>query len=200
MANTATGRRLTEQHRLAQLVLEAATIAQLRRIWRSLDPARLEQTTPAWLTAALAIVAIQHQASTLIARRYFQAFRIAEVGAALRAPLPEPELDRRAASTSLIVSGPVRLRKATEATLARFEPIAETEVARAGSRHAVNGGRELIRQASIQDPRARGWGRITSGRACRFCSMLAGRGAVYSDASVDFQAHDGCHCHAEPAY
>lgn len=199
MATTATGRRLTEQHRLAQLALEVATIAQLRRIWGSLDPNRLEQTTPGWLTAALAIVATQYQASALIARRYFQAFRIAEVGAAL-GDLPEPVFDRRAAATSLLVTGPVRLRRATEATLPRFEPIAQTEVARAGSRHAVNGGRETIRQASIDDRRARGWARITSGKPCRFCSLLAGRGAVYSEATVDFQAHDGCHCHAEPAY
>lgn len=199
MANTATGRRLTEQHRLAQLALEVATIAQLRRIWGSLDPNRLEQTTPGWLTAALAIVATQYQASALIARRYFQAFRIAEVGAA-SGDLPEPVFDRRAAATSLLVTGPVRLRRATEATLPRFEPIAQTEVARAGSRHAVNGGRETIRQASLDDRRARGWARITSGKPCRFCSLLAGRGAVYSEATVDFQAHDGCHCHAEPAY
>ena len=199
MANTATGRRLTEQHRLAQLALEVATIAQLRRIWGSLDPNRLEATTPGWLTAALAIVATQYQASTLIARRYFQAFRIAEVGAAL-GDLPELVFNRQAAATSLLVTGPVRLRRATEATLPRFEPIAETEVARAGSRHAVNGGRETIRQASIEDRRARGWARITSGKPCKFCSLLAGRGAVYSEATVDFQAHDGCHCHAEPAY
>ena len=200
MANTATGRRLTEQHRLAQLALEVATIAQLRRIWGSLDPNRLEATTTGWLTAALAIIATQHQASTLIASRYFQAFRVAEVGAVFRGLLPEPEFNRRAAAASLIVSGPVRLRKATEATLPRFEQIAETEVARAGSRHAVNGGREVVRGASLADPRARGWARITSAKACRFCSLLAGRGAVYSEATVDFQAHDGCHCHAEPAY
>lgn len=200
MANTATGRRLTEQHRLAQLAVEAATIIQLRRIWGSLDPTRLVETTPGWLTSALAILADQHRASSLIATRYFQGFRLAETGSTFRGELPAAAFNRRAASTSLLVTGPVRLRRATEATLPRFEPIAEVEVARAGSRHAVNGGRETIRQASLADPRARGWGRITSTKPCRFCSMLAGRGAVYSEATVDFQAHDGCHCHAEPAY
>lgn len=199
MARTATGRRLTEQHRLAQLALEVATIAQLRRIWGSLDPNRLEQTTTGWLTAALAILATQHQASTLIAGRYFQAFRIAEVGAAFSG-IPELEFNRKAAATSLIVSGPVRLRKATEVTLPRVREVAETEVARAGSRHVLNGGRETIREASLTDPRARGWRRVTSGNACKFCQMLVGRGAVYSEASVGFQAHDGDHCQVEPAY
>jgi hypothetical protein len=30
--------------------------------------------------------------------------------------------------------------------------------------------------------------------------MLIGRGAVYTEASVDFEAHDHCHCGAEPAW
>jgi hypothetical protein len=114
--------------------------------------------------------------------------------------MPQPKLDPRLVAISLIVSGPVRLRKATELTLPRFEQIAEVEVSRAGSRHALNGGRELVREASLADARARGWARVTSGKACKFCSMLAGRGAVYSEETVDFQAHDGCHCQAEPAY
>lgn len=42
--------------------------------------------------------------------------------------------------------------------------------------------------------------RITSGTACAFCRMLAGRGAVYSENTGRFQAHDHCACTAEPDF
>lgn len=200
MAATATGRRLTEQHRLAQLAITVATIRELRKVWPLLDPGNLVASTDRWVTAALRVITAQFATSQEVAVRYFQAFRLAEIGRTFQGSIPRAAIRPKAVATSLIVSGPIRLRRATETTLPQVRRVAETEMARAGSRHAVNGGRELVRQASLADGRARGWGRITSGKACKFCSMLAGRGAVYSEASVDFQAHDGCHCQAEPAY
>jgi hypothetical protein len=41
---------------------------------------------------------------------------------------------------------------------------------------------------------------VTSGNACDFCSMLADRGAVYGEASAEFEAHDHCSCSAQPVY
>lgn len=78
--------------------------------------------------------------------------------------------------------------------------VAAAETARAAGRHAVNGGREVVREAAILDPDARGWARVTAGKACKFCQMLASRGAVYTQDTVDFQAHDGCHCMPEPVF
>lgn len=75
--------------------------------------------------------------------------------------------------------------------------------------HKLNGGltlvvgnvyRETITGSSIADPAARGWQRVADGNACGFCLMLEGRGAVYSEAGVDFGAHDHCGCTAEPAF
>ena len=40
------------------------------------------------------------------------------------------------------------------------------------------------------------WARETSGNACEFCEMLAGRGAVYASDTADFESHDNCHCMA----
>lgn len=59
--------------------------------------------------------------------------------------------------------------------------------------------RETIRLSSIEDPGAQGWQRSASG-GCAFCVMLASRGAVYSEASADFAAHDHCRCMAVPAF
>jgi hypothetical protein len=59
--------------------------------------------------------------------------------------------------------------------------------------------RLTIARSSVADPGARGWQREGSGR-CDFCQMLIGRGAVYTEASADFQSHDSCGCYATPAF
>lgn len=60
--------------------------------------------------------------------------------------------------------------------------------------------RQTIIGSSLADPGADGWQRVASTTACAFCRMLAGRGAVYSEARVDFAAHDKCLCSATPAF
>ena len=66
-------------------------------------------------------------------------------------------------------------------------------------RRIANFSRLTVAQSSIQDPQARGWMRVGAGR-CDFCAMLIGRGAVYSEASADFESHDNCNCAAAPAW
>jgi hypothetical protein len=50
------------------------------------------------------------------------------------------------------------------------------------------------------DPDAVGWQRFARGAACKFCLMLAGRGAVYRKSIVNFAAHGGCHCVSGPSF
>lgn len=66
-------------------------------------------------------------------------------------------------------------------------------------RRIANFARLTVTGSSISDPSARGWQRTGVGE-CDFCQMLLGRGAVYSEASADFEAHDHCNCGAEPAW
>lgn len=66
-------------------------------------------------------------------------------------------------------------------------------------RRIVNQSRDVVVRSSIADPSARGWMRIGSG-GCDFCAMLVGRGAVYTERSVDFKSHDHCNCNAAPAF
>lgn len=61
--------------------------------------------------------------------------------------------------------------------------------------------RYTIMGSSIADPGARGWQRVSAGNCYNgFCDMLAGRGAVYSESSVRFAAHDNCRCSVVPAW
>ena len=63
-----------------------------------------------------------------------------------------------------------------------------------------NTDRQSVTGSSVADPRARGWQRVGSGASCEFCSMLLDRGAVYSEATADFETHDHCNCGAEPVF
>lgn len=66
-------------------------------------------------------------------------------------------------------------------------------------RRIANFSRGTITGSSVADPQASGWQRVGSGE-CEFCSMLIGRGAVYSEDAADFASHDHCHCSAVPAF
>lgn len=80
-----------------------------------------------------------------------------------------------------------------ELAAARFAQLMRSEMARPY--------RDTVLSNRQRDPQAVGWMRITRGSAsCRFCRMLADRGAVYREATVRFAAHDDCMCTAAPVF
>lgn len=89
--------------------------------------------------------------------------------------------------------------------LPNYETELASEMARdalrgASTRMVMMGGRDTITYAAHVDPAAMGWERIIEPGACGFCAMLAGRGAVYKESTVDFRAHDHCHCVARVVF
>lgn len=60
--------------------------------------------------------------------------------------------------------------------------------------------RDTILTNRRQDPEAAGWRRIANPGACKFCRMLADRGAVYRRETARFASHGNCHCSAEPVF
>lgn len=67
-------------------------------------------------------------------------------------------------------------------------------------RRIANFSRYTVAESAVADPAARGWQRVGSGASCDFCQMLLGRGAVYTEATAQFESHDHCNCAAEPAW
>lgn len=59
---------------------------------------------------------------------------------------------------------------------------------------------DTMTENSAADPDAVGWRRYARPGACKFCKMLAGKGAVYSEDTARFAAHASCHCLAGPSY
>lgn len=187
-------RALTEAHKIAQGRLAARTVEQLHVVWPTLDPANVDATTKAWLAKALPVIAAHHDWSARLAAAYLTRFRTIKVGSSAPLP-PRPPLNLDAVTTSLMVTGPVALKKAID----RGEPdTAEASSSAAGMRHALSGGRDLILATALSDDRSQGWERVTSPGACDFCESIAADGPFGPGA--DFQAHDGCNCTPEPVY
>lgn len=203
MAATATARRLTEAHRLSQGRLGASTIQAVRAAFRLLDPDDLDGSVERWLRVVTPIITNQRRQSALMAANYLEAFKKLELGsdAVLRAVLADL-LPAEQIVTAMTVTGPVSIK----AAMTRGVPLgsavqtAELNTARAGLRLALGGGRDTITETTRADRQAVGWARATSGQPCPFCAMIASRGAIYSERSVQFEAHDGCACSAEPVY
>ena len=202
MAATMEARRLTEAHRLSQARLGAQTVQQMRSAWRLFDPSDIDASLDRWFRVTLPIVRTQRRTSARLAGNYLRAFKVLEIGEST-VPLQLAEtVEEQAVVTSLTVTGPASVKSAMSrgVSLVRAAETAEARTAATAMRHVLNGGRETIVNTVRAARRAAGWARTTSGRACHFCSMLASRGAVYRERSVDFEAHDHCSCGAEPIY
>jgi hypothetical protein len=203
VAATDAGARLTEAHRLAQLRIRAQMAREFLLAWRLLDPARLDATAGAWIAAVRVIVARYRSASAGLAGAYLQMFRAAETGdlTPLRVVLADP-VKVGALETSLLVTGPYALKRETAASGLTDEAIRRALAGSLGAaiRHTLDGGRATVIGTVGADERANGWRRVTDSKPCHFCALLASRGAVYSENSSDFRAHDRCGCATEPVY
>jgi hypothetical protein len=203
MSATVEGRRLTEAHRLAQSRLGAQTVQALRVLWRLLDPEDLDGSFDRWVTAVLPVLNRQHTSSATLAANYMRVFRAVELGSVARYVPVLAAFSSEQAATSLLVTGPVSVKKAMTrgVPVARAMATAEASSSGAGLRVALDGGRGTITESIATDREALGWARSTSGSPCAFCAMLASRGFVYkTQRTAGFQPHDSCNCQPEPTY
>ncbi len=84
-----------------------------------------------------------------------------------------------------------------------FEPLpatVESRLAEVVQLETARPYRDTITTNTRRDPQSRGWERVASGTGCKFCRMLADRGAVYKDTTARFASHAHCHCSARPVF
>lgn len=77
--------------------------------------------------------------------------------------------------------------------------LAETRLAQVVQLQVARPFRDTVTANTAQDPASVGWKRITVG-GCKFCRLLASRGAVYKEATARFAAHPSCSCTAAPVF
>lgn len=192
---------LTVTQRRAQLALRAQTIRDLLKLWPALDISNLPRTWGPFEEAAVLLVKNRAKTSAGLASSYYRDLR-ATIGVTGRA-LPRivlPQTDKIVQGLQIVGIGNAskqlslgrRVEDVKKATLVNLS--GET------TRHVLNAGRATVNASVQADARAIGWQRVTSGSACEFCAMLAGRGTVYKSDTVDFSAHRNCGCFPEPAF
>lgn len=87
-----------------------------------------------------------------------------------------------------------------------LDPLGQAQYRAEGGlqKRVVNAANLVVTTSADQDPQATGYMRRVTNRSktgpCKFCLMLASRGAVYTKASATFAAHEHCYCEAVPAW
>ncbi|MFE6379221.1 VG15 protein [Streptomyces roseolus] len=136
-----------------------------------------------------------------LARGYLQQHAALE-GVRLAPVVVQPNPEQIA--TSLRVTGPVAFKThmaASGGEEAASVRIMSSQLQGSAQRLLLDGPRETTMRTFAERDEMVGWRRVRGGGdTCPFCTMLIGRGAVYSKQSAKFQTHDRCACSAEPLY
>jgi hypothetical protein len=200
VARTEAGRILTEQHHAAQIQIRARTLRDYLRLW----PIWLgdEESFNQMASATLVLVRAYHGLSATVAGSYFESFRVAEQVDGEAATRLAGPIDESKVLAGLISTGRDSVAAALEAGRSPEEArrAALTRTSGSVTRQVLTGGRKTILRSVAEDRQALGWGRVTDGNPCPFCALLASRGPVYKEQTVDFEAHDHCTCGAMPFY
>lgn len=137
------------------------------------------------------VLAFYSEGSSALAADFYDDARVGVAGAYSASPVV---LDRTVKIRRGLVwaSEPLSIDD-DELAAARLAKLMRSEMARPY--------RDTIITNRKQDPAAVGWKRITRGaKSCKFCRMLADKGAVYREATAHFAAHDDCQCTCAPVF
>ncbi|MER6492716.1 hypothetical protein [Streptomyces griseorubiginosus] len=197
------------RYRAAQLGLTRLLVRDVRGLRRLIIPSRLQASVPDWLTAMNAVIAQYAQASSSLSAEFYDSQRdAAGVAGVFTAAVADPpsqeqtDASLRWATKDLWPRDPEdpkttdAQRQLLDARLVQAEKKAE----QVAQKLVADTGRATVLGAVQQDRQATAWARAAALGACAFCKLLASRGAVYARDTVDFKAHDGCHCGVIPVF
>lgn len=181
----------TRAHRRDLATLTGTADWDLTRLFREFDTA--DAARDGLRDVLPRMVAIYGEAATSLAADWYDDLRDASGarGRFTAIPADLPDLGRTDALAGWAVS-----------PLYDAQPDFATALTKASGglqRIIANADRDTVRVSSVQDRGARGWARAGAGQ-CDFCAMLIGRGAVYTEATADFDSHDHCGCVAVPEF
>lgn len=195
---TAAGSALTRLHYRQQVAVRAAAVGDARTLWSLYSPGNYASWDQLE-SLAIPMLRSRHAESAAIARNYYSTLSLLETGT-LEQAMRIKALDEVRLVKSLQATGLVGSIRALSVGMTPQAASANGLVRLTGSysRLALEGGRQTLIGSSSRT--ALGWERVVSTKPCTFCAMLASRGAVYNDATVDFKAHDHCSCSVRPVF
>jgi hypothetical protein len=196
-----------------QLVATAASAELKTAAEQQEDP----QTLRAILFAATPILAAEYgAAAAALGAEWYEDIRdtAAALGQVTRVFRPRLIIPAREEQIAATVAGlTADLRDAVDATIIDFEQAKQrilADVADSVEQEVATALRETVTTNVAADPDAAGWRRFARPGACKFCLMLAAKGAVYTERSARFAAHGAvmsggrkggnCMCIAGPAF
>ncbi|UNX54090.1 hypothetical protein MF406_14230 [Georgenia sp. TF02-10] len=181
-----------ERLRLAQVGIRTLVERDLAAFFASLDLGRPEAARDALLEFVPYLVSTYGESAAAVAADWYDEQRAVErVPGRYRAVMQDSPYTDAVEGTVRRAAGALWTPTPGDALL--------TLSSKAG-KYALAAGRQTIVTSTDRDPRASGWQRVTRGGACRFCRLLAGRGAVYKQSTVHFASHGSCNCAAAPSW
>jgi hypothetical protein len=212
---TPQGDTLTRLHDQKQEQIAAVLAGAMVKLWPIISKDPSDRNVQRWLAQVLSAIRAQRFKSASLAQSYFGAYRLLELGSGAERFFPSiaGAINEEQVITSMMVTGPVKLRKDLDKAIANVEDMQNIQTLNQGAaiRHTLNGARDTIDNGLQNDKLVRGFVRITDSDPCFFCAMLASRGPVYSDDSFEesdprFQGpgnhkvHDSCACMVRAVY
>lgn len=165
----------------------------LADFWRSLnlsgDPARVKASLLAYFPE---LVQVYGDAAALLGADWYDASRDVPASArSFKAVLASPVQREQAEASARWALGPLFLDEPDPQFVL-------SQLSGATQRLVLQPGRNSFAESARRDPSRARWARVPSGvTTCKWCVMLASRGAVYVDdiAAGDMnQFHDNCDC------
>lgn len=191
---------LTEAHRQGQLAVRAAMTVDTLSMWRLFDIDDIGASWSALEPALVALIAVYGDMSAGLSAAYYEEFRAAQAVAGTPTPVLSSMADRGETIGNLRLVGPTYARQLVDAGRTDAASVTFTNVSGEMTRQVLNRGRDTLEGSLAADRQALGWARVTDGRPCAFCAMLASRGPVYSKQRGGFKAHGHCGCMLQPVY
>jgi len=182
--------------------LRVAVMREIAGVWRAnFDLSDVRGSSAVITSEAVARIEPVFRQSGSQGAAYYQQVR-ATVGVPGTVAVAPVTYQPGAVADTLTYTSRVSLLRSIQAgrTPEQAAHTALTRTIGSAARIATSAGRDTITRTMREDPRAKGWQRVTGGDPCYFCAMIAGRGGVYSSDTVDFEAHDFCQCEPEPVF
>ena len=178
-------------------VVTAAAVADARTVAAAGSSA--EEVRAALFVAAPLIVSDYADGASALALDWYEELREAANPPKQFTPTPlslVTDDDVRAS----VARSTVTLRAVSDDSLADAIEVSLTLLDSELRKLVASGFWDTMTGNSTEDPSALGWRRYARVGACKFCLMLADKGAVYTKRTANFAAHTDCHCLAGPEF
>jgi hypothetical protein len=192
---------ITARYQEEQLALGRQAVFTIRHMWdNEIEPEPFAAIWPKFYPGLKHVILAHYRASSASAAKFYRAVSYSNSRALPRVLASEPNTDKLDHIADAVTNGAFyhQLNKLKQ-TPEEASMVARNAMSGAGSRFALNGGRDTVIATSLSDPDAIGWERLTDPGACSYCVQNAARGP-FTGNQTDFHPHDYCGCVAVPLF